>query len=529
MAAELTLTRDIQRTLGSWHWRLDHLYRITDKNGRDIPFRMNWAQKQLFAQMHYLNIVLKARQLGFSTFILMFMLDAALFNSNTRCGIIDVTLDDAKLKLQKIRYAYDRLPEFIRATIPIRYSNAHEIQFANGSAIVVGTSHRGGTLQYLHISEFGKICAKFPERAREIVTGALNTVQAGNFVFIESTAEGQEGRYYEMCMEAQSLQRMKRELTPLDFKFFFFPWWKAPEYVLDPEGVEIPPTLQTYFDKLRRDNGIALTRAQKAWYAKKAGTQLGDMKREYPSTPEEAFEASVEGAILGQWIEQAEEMGLVGDYPAYPDLPVHTAWDIGRRDYTSIWFFQLPIAKPPRIVRFYQNCMEGMPHYAQVCARIYAENGWKQGIDVVPHDGRVVEWGSNRSRLEQLIAAGFNPKIGTELSLHDGINAMRATIPACEWHAEGCREGFKALKQYRWEWDELRGAWKTGTPRHDANSHGADAFRTFAVSWRDIVPSVPKPVSRPTKPGIYMDEQGRWRDTHTLAEIIQDKIRKDRR
>src|SRR5215207_10590786 len=59
------------------------------------------------------------------------------------------------------------------------------------------------TLQYLHVSEFGKICAQAPEKAREIVTGALNTVEAGQFVVIESTAEGQEGAFYEMTQRAR--------------------------------------------------------------------------------------------------------------------------------------------------------------------------------------------------------------------------------------------------------------------------------------------------------------------------------------
>jgi hypothetical protein len=82
---------------------------------------------------------------------------------------------------------------------------------------------RSGTLQCLHVSEYGQLCAKFPDKAREVRTGALNTVQAGQVVFIESTAEGKEGHFYELCEAAQSKQRIGMPLTSLDFKFHFFP------------------------------------------------------------------------------------------------------------------------------------------------------------------------------------------------------------------------------------------------------------------------------------------------------------------
>ena len=123
-------------------------------------------------------------------------------------------------------------------------------------------------------------------------TGALNTVQSGQIVFIESTAEGREGHFYDLCEEAQAKQRMGTPLTPLDFKFSFFPWFKCPDYAIEPKGVVIDDALARYFQKLQDTAGIELTANQKAWYVKKAATQLADMKREYPSTPEEAFEAS---------------------------------------------------------------------------------------------------------------------------------------------------------------------------------------------------------------------------------------------
>jgi hypothetical protein len=91
---------------------LNNLYFITDKDGRRVKFEMNWAQERLFNSMHYQNAILKARQLGFTTFIQLFMLDACVFNSNVRAGTIAHNLEDAKAIFRdKVKYPYDSLPD----------------------------------------------------------------------------------------------------------------------------------------------------------------------------------------------------------------------------------------------------------------------------------------------------------------------------------------------------------------------------------------------------------------------------------
>lgn len=139
----------------------------------------------------------------------------------------------------------------------------------------------------LHVSEFGKICVKYPEKAREIVTGAFNAVPLDGDLTIESTAEGMDGAFYDLCMKAQNLR--DDSLTPMDFKFHFFPWYKSIEYRLDPEGVGITSAFHEYFKTLKDDHGIELDDSQKAWYFKKSQEQDDDMGQEYPSFPEESF------------------------------------------------------------------------------------------------------------------------------------------------------------------------------------------------------------------------------------------------
>jgi hypothetical protein len=136
--------------LANQEWRLNNLYHIRDKNGQKVLLNFNWAQRSFLAAIWYFNVILKARQLGFSTIICIYFLDCALFNSNHKCGIIDSGIDDAKKKLKMIKYAYENIPPaFLNnpmVGIPTMTTNAAElVEFSNGSGISVGTSHRGDT------------------------------------------------------------------------------------------------------------------------------------------------------------------------------------------------------------------------------------------------------------------------------------------------------------------------------------------------------------------------------------------------
>jgi hypothetical protein len=190
----------------SREWRLSSLYRIVDGQGISMPFRPNDVQKALRNHFWFWNLIVKGRQHGIRTFICLLMLDSCLFTPNTRCGLIDATLADATMKLDKVRFAYEHLPSEVKAFVPIRADNATCLEWKNGSRIDVGTSHRGGTLQVLHVSEMGKIAAEAPARSREIRTGAFGTVHAGPTVFVESTAAGAAGDFFYLVQEADAVR-----------------------------------------------------------------------------------------------------------------------------------------------------------------------------------------------------------------------------------------------------------------------------------------------------------------------------------
>lgn len=222
---------ELKKKLEDPSFTLNNLYRIVDKDGRDIPFKMNWAQQAMFEGMHNRNVVLKARQLGSTTFWCLFFLNMALFSPNKRLGIISYNLTSAHDIFGKIiKHAIKTLPKKVKMLpqIQVVQDSAREISFANGSSIRVDTSMRSGTLSGLLITEFGKICSRYPNKAAEIMTGSMNTVSMKSFCVVESTAEGAAGSFFDMCSQAQ--KNTHEDLNPMEWKFFFFPWWKHPEY-----------------------------------------------------------------------------------------------------------------------------------------------------------------------------------------------------------------------------------------------------------------------------------------------------------
>ena len=183
------------------------------------PFIPTMAQIEFLRSLHYRNIILKARQLGFTTAIAIYFLDCALFRENIRAGVVAHT-DDAAKKIfrDKYKFAYENLPPSLRNAMPLKRDSADELMFAhNGSSIKVSTSMRSGTLQYLHVSEFGKICAEFPKRADEVITGSIPTVSSNGIVIIESTAEGRVGHFFNM-VEVAKKNRCLTKLSRKQYK-----------------------------------------------------------------------------------------------------------------------------------------------------------------------------------------------------------------------------------------------------------------------------------------------------------------------
>lgn len=464
-----------------WRWRMDNLYYITDKLGRTIKFKMNAAQEAVYEGMHYRNVILKSRQLGMTTFKMILMLDQAIFRPNTRCAIICHSKDDAaRLFDEKVKFAYNRLPDAIKNMVQAVNDRSGELKFSNGSSLTVGTSFRGGTLRYLHVSEFGKICAKYPDKAKEIVSGAFEAVGQDCVITLESTAEGRLGYFAEYCHAAEMQQLSNKDLANLDWKFFFFPWDLDPTYTVD-VGEEIPQRIEEYFFDLSIKTGKRYTEGQKRWYFIKEKTLGNEMKREYPSTPEEAFAQSIEGAYYERQFRDLYAKKQITRIPHDPSAAVHTVWDIGVNDQNAIWFVQL-CGREWHIIDYYENSGEGLSHYIGVLNQKRNDFGYEWGYHVAPHDIAVREWGSDgKSRLEIARGLGILFEIAPKLPVNDGIESVRSILPMCWFDAGKCEIGISRLQGYRKDWNEKLGIWRD-RPLHDENSNGSDAFRYFAVS-----------------------------------------------
>ncbi|MEM5294233.1 terminase [Burkholderia sp. JPY481] len=465
-------------------WRLHNLYWITDKSGQIVKFRPNAEQATFIEDLHYRNVILKARQLGFSTLIQLVFLDACVFNSNVRAGVIADSLDNVTVIFRdKIKFAYDRLPEGIRnERYPLQDSTS-ELLLSNNSSVRVGTSMRSGTLQYLHVSEFGKICAKHPEKAREVITGAIPAVAPDGFLFVESTAEGREGAFYDMVERAR--KRIGQHHLPVEEKFHFFPWWGRAEYELDPTNIVLSSKDHEYFDKIQKKTGAEITMRKRAWYIATRMILKEDMKREYPSTPDEAFEASNEGAWYREQFDMLRRDQRICRVPYERNAPVNTFWDLGANDTTAIWFHQL-VGPEHRFLKFYEANGRTLDHFVQQLR----DTGYNFGKHFLPHDGDHKRLGTgfkNRSVKEML----------QDLQLHDieivpriddvtlGITQTRMALSSAYFDAEGCKEGLDHLEKYSKEWDERGATWKN-YPKHDKHSNGADALRQWGQHFKKI-------------------------------------------
>ena len=247
-----------------------------------------------------------------------------------------------------------------------------------------------------------------------------------------------------------------------------------------------------------------------------------------PEQFEQEFECSFDAAILGAYygreLADAEREGRICDLEPDPVLPVHTAWDLGKNDSTSIFFFQVA-PNGIRVVDYYENQNYDLDHYAAVIR----ERGYRYGTHYLPHDARAKLLGMTRTRLEQLLdlLKGHSFRIVMDHTVIDGINAGRLTMKSTWFDATKCKFALEALRQYRTEYDEKAKVFRN-TPKHDWSSHCADAFRYLAMAWRELRDDKPPP-KRPTEVLFTVDNTGVAKSNMTMNEIIKRLERKAKR
>lgn len=191
-----------------------------------------------------------------------------------------------------------------------------------------------------------------------------------------------------------------------------------------------------------------------------------------------SFQAAITGSYYGSIIEDLEKNNKVVDNLYDPELPVETWWDLGMNDSTVIWFAQRHKGQI-RLIDFYENAGEGLDHYAN----IIESKGYNYNRHIAPHDIKVRELGAyGKSRLETALELGISFEVAPKLSLEDGIEAVRKSLPNCWFDKNKCHYGMECLKSYQKKWDDINQCFRN-RPIHNFASHAADAFRTGIVGY----------------------------------------------
>ncbi|MDX9742066.1 MAG: terminase [Gammaproteobacteria bacterium] len=501
-----TNAEELARCLADPEWRLFSgcLYKIMVKGDDKIrpdgtieeadsfvmPFRPNRAQRRFIRRLWHRNLILKARQLGFTTLVAILWLDHALFNSNQRCGIIAQDREAAEAIFRdKVRFAYDNLPTEIRERFPLARDSAVELLFDhNNSSVRVATSMRSGTIHRLHVSEFGKICAKYPDKAQEVVTGSIPAVPTNGVLVIESTAEGREGDFFKMVQIAEANEASAKVLTPRDYRLHFYAWWMEEKYRIDACTVDLTREDHEYFEKVeievKKSLGIdlKLDPEQKAWYvATKRADFSGAEERmwqEYPSFPAEAFQVSTEGNWYAKDMIALRKRGGITRVPRL-DLPVNTFWDIGNGDGCAIWFHQ-DLRGEDRFIDYFEAHNEDLRFYvAELRAR-----GYVFGTHFLPHDAdhkRLSDYNrSTKEMLQDLMPGERFTIVPIITELVTGIQQTRKHLKGAYFDEVGCDKGIKRIEGYRKRFSRADNRYTNQPDKSNGCSEGADALRQWA-------------------------------------------------
>ena len=223
------------------------------------------------------------------------------------------------------------------------------------------------------------------------------------------------------------------------------------------------------------------------WFPQTLLREKDDLKARDPDAYQNIWEGhcrvTLDGAVYARELRQAQEEGRIRSVPYDAAKPVHTFFDLGWADNTSIWFAQT-VGGELRLIDYYSNNQMPIQHYITVLQ----DKGYLYGADWLPHDARAKTLATGRSVEEIMLAAGRKVRIVPNLSISDGINAARTIFNRCYFDEAKCAEGLQSLRHYRFDVDPGTNQ-LSGRPLHDHHSHAADAFRYFAVSTEDDKPT----------------------------------------
>ena len=393
-----------------------------------IPYKPRRLQKFLHNQIlkHRFNVIIAHRRSGKTVLCINHLIRAALTNTqpNPRYAFIAPTFKQGKST------AWDYIKNYCR-NIPYIKFNESELRcdFPNGSRITILGAENDQALRgiFLDGCVFDETQNISPVLFPEIIRPSLAD-RKGWCIFI-GTPKGQN---YFYKLHKQALEEKD--------------WWTA--------------TYKASQTKVLDDN--ELSAAQRVM-----------SKDLYEQEFECSFQAAITGSYYGKIIEELEKSNRITEVPYDENLKTETWWDLGLKDSTAIWFVQR-LQSQLRVIDYYENSGEGLDFYADVLD----SKPYKYDRHIAPHDIKVRELGAyGKSRLETALELGISFDVAPKLSIEDGIEMVRKTLPQCYFDKNKTYQGTEALKAYQKKWDERNQCFKN-RPTHNFASHPSDAFRT---------------------------------------------------
>lgn len=493
-------------------WRIDNLYKIRNKDGKLIKFTRNRAQRHYGLSVWFRNLILKARQLGFTTYEAIDALDDVLFNPNIDALMIAHNLEAGEsIFNKKIGFAWEKLPTEIQVLYSVDNKTTKTLKFGFGkkgfSSIAVDTSGRSGTYQRVHITELADMAKKYPKKIPDIIEGTIPAIPTTGRLDIESTSQGAAGEFYEMFMNAWE---RGQPTQPQEYKAHFYNWtWDDEEMDRITNPIPFSEMQQgerfEEYAKKHDLNEIQITYYYQKWLS--LNRKWNALKREYPTTPQEAFDAVSEGTFYGESIGMMEENGQIGVYPWDRALKVHTVWDLGVGKNMRVGFYQKD-TMTDKVRRIDHLVCEGSDGLPEAIAKV-KKKPYVYGKHFGPHDLEATDIGTGKTRIESAKKLGLNFTLVPDQSIEDGINAVSLFLDRLLVNEATNKEWIRSMKNYGREWDEKRGMYKD-EPLHNWASHDADETRYAALSEKKMTND------GEFKMGVFRDETEAWWGTEDI-------------
>lgn len=517
--------------LTDWRWRFTHLYWIKPAELEPecifCPRAEQWEILELLYDKGERRLaILKARQLGFSTLLSLICLDWLLFRPGVRIAIVDKKASDAHKKLDKIRFAWERLPYDMREQYRVDEDNKSVLAIrmrkeGDGQRYVeAGEKARGDTFQLLWVSEWGPIQKEDPKRSDDIADGSCPAAEKGVIIVETTWRGGKSGRLYDDIVDPAS-KLPEKFRTRHDWHILFFAWYLDKTLVFDGDASQISPQCREYLKDCERKGAPRFTKRQALWYFKVAWPKREKRYEEYPTLLDEIFLSPEPGAIYAEEMASVRAGRRLTRVPVERGLPVFACFDIGRDDAMPCTLIQI-VGQSINVVDYHCNNKEGVKYYADWLTTWMKRNKVANLRVVLPHDGRRKAVQTEHTAKSKFEACGHEDVIVVTRipRIWDGIDIVRDTFPYIAINADQCEQEIKIMEGKKFpslvecldryhSIDQRDGKNISREPVHDKYSHGCDSFRTFCEARAQGLianDSRPRRVKNLTGGGKLLDE-----------------------